>query len=292
VELRHVRTFLVLAEELHFGRTASRMHLAQSAVSQTIKALEAEVGATLFVRTRRSVALSSAGESFRVHASGAITELERAEVAARRAAAGQTGRLVVGMAMTTALTVVPRAIAAFRRERPNVEVTIVPGGSAAQIPALRNGTLDVGFMAVKEARGLELELVHRSRVVAALPVDHPLAGRKTIALERLAAESFVFLKRAADPPVYAWFAGRCREHGFEPKVVLEVEEVEMLLACVASGLGVTCVPENVVEFGFPGLSYVPIRPAIPSGIAAVWNPERPSEAARRLLELVRAERRT
>src|SRR3954467_2549726 len=120
MELRHVRVFLVLAEELHFGRTSTRLRVAQSAVSQTLKDLEHELGVVLLERTRRSVRITAAGESFREHASVALAALERAAVATKRAARGESGRLVLRFTLMSTLTALPRAVARFQDSFPEV----------------------------------------------------------------------------------------------------------------------------------------------------------------------------
>src|SRR4051812_26991066 len=133
MELRHLRVFRTLAEELHFGRTAARLHTAQSAISQTVKDLEAEVGAALFARTKRQVTLTAAGAALLTSARAALVEVERGCKNARRAADGQTGTLTLRYGMLASLTVLPRAVARFARAHPDVEVRVQPGGSADQL---------------------------------------------------------------------------------------------------------------------------------------------------------------
>jgi DNA-binding transcriptional LysR family regulator len=284
MELRHVRTFLVLAEELHFGRAAARMHVAQSAVSQTLRALEDELGVQLFVRSKRQVALAPAGHGFREHARRVLGELERAAAAARAAASGETGQLVVGLSLAAALTVVPRLIAQFRKRHPGVEVRIEPASSVEQLEMLRSGRCDLGFMPLNpELVGFASRLVEPSRLVALIPATHALARKKSLPWRALADQPLIFLRRSAEPRTYAAFERRCLAHGFAPRVVVEAGQVEILLGLVAAGVGLSCVPEFVARMRFPGVKAVPLEPPGRAGIIAVWHPETLSPPGQRFL---------
>jgi LysR family transcriptional regulator, benzoate and cis,cis-muconate-responsive activator of ben and cat genes len=291
MELREIRTFLTLAEELHFTRTAARLRVAQSAVSYAIKNLEQEIGAELVTRTKRSVRLTAAGESFRVRAARVLGELEQAAEESRRVARGQAGRLVLRFTLTSALTVVPRALARFQRAYPEVELDIQPGGTHEQLEALRLGRCDIGFVAFKRADApLHSEPVQRAPLVALVSSGHPLAGRKRLRLSDLANERFVFLKLASEPQVRGFFERHCRDAGFEPNIALEIEQLEVLLAMVAAGVGISCAPGFVRLLRFPGVAALPLTPRIMAGISAVWDPSRLSAAGQRFLAILREER--
>ena len=290
MELRHIRTCLVLAEELHFGRTATRLRLAQSAISQTIKVLEEDVGARLFARTKRQVALTEAGRRFVERAKEVIRGVERATAEARQVAAGDSGRLMLRFTLMSALTRLPRVVARFQRQHPHVQLHIEPGGTVDQLEALRAGRCDLGFMSLKKnLEPLATEVVEHSALVALLPSRHPLARRRAIKLEDLATEKMVFLKQASEPQVHGYFRRRCNEAGFEPNIVVEVEQVDVLLALVAAGVGVSCVPGFVRRLRFPGAVTVPLRPAVPAGISVVWDPTKLPPAGHRFLALLRAD---
>ena len=291
MELRHLRVFLALAEELHFGRTAARLRVAQSAISQTLKQLESELGTELLIRTKRHVSLSPAGRQFLEHARASLLELERGGVAARRAASGEIGKLVLRFTLMSALTVLPRTVAVFKRRYPEVQIDIGAGGSSEQLEALRRGTIDIGFMSFKRSLSdLETLVVERSPLVAVLPRHHVLAGRKALELHELAPYPFVFLKQDSEPEVRSRFRQRCALAGFEPEIVLEVDQLEALLAFVAAGVGVSCVPAFVARVKFAGLTSVPLKLEVMGGISAVWNPSTLPEAGRRFLELLQHER--
>jgi len=291
MELRQVRTFLVLAEELHFGRSAARLRVAQSAVSYALKGLESELGVELVTRSKRKVALTSAGESFRSHAAQSLQGLERAAVHARRAAQGEEGSLSLRFSFMAGLTILPRAIVRFQRSYPTVELRIEPGGTVEQLEAIRTGRCDLGFMAFqRDIAPLATELVQGAPLVALLPEDHRLARRKRIELAALATEGFVFLKNASEPELHARFRGRCAAAGFEPNIVFEIEHLEALLALIAAGVGVACVPGFVRTLGFPGVVLRPIEPEVATGISAVWDPRRLSAATGNFLTILREER--
>jgi DNA-binding transcriptional LysR family regulator len=292
MELRHVRVCLALAEELHFGRTAARLRVAQSAVSQTIKDLEEELGVALFQRSKRSVTITQAGEHYLASAREALQALERGVQASRAAAGGHAGRLRLRFTLMSGLTVLPRAIARFQRLYPKVEVTIAPGSSADLFAALESGDCHIGFVSLKkDVTPLATEVVERDDLVLLIPTHYGLGRRRSVGFRDLAAEKFIFLKRTSEPQVHAYFRRRCLDAGFEPNIVMEIEQVDVLLAVVAAGMGIACVPGLVRRLGFKGVKTVPITPRIDSGISAVWDPRTLPATGQRFLALLREEPR-
>jgi DNA-binding transcriptional LysR family regulator len=291
MELRQIRTFLVLAEELHFGRTAARLRVAQSAVSYTLKSLEQELGVELLARTKRKVSLTAAGESFRVQAAQSLQLLEQAGARAGRAARGEEGRLALRFSLITGLTILPRVVASFQHAYPEVDVHIEPGGSVEQLAAIRAGRCDIGFMPLKrDVEPLSAEVVEGAPAVAVVSTYHRLAARKRIQLAELAQEKFVFLRSASEPQLHLFLRRRCAAAGFEPKIAFEIDQLELLLALVASGVGVTVVSGLLRALAFPGLALLPLTPEIPTGISAVWDPLTLSAASRNFLTMLRQER--
>lgn len=292
MELRHLRVFVALSNELHFGRAATKLRIAQSAVSQTLMDLEAELGVELFARTKRSVALTSSGRQFVDYARGALAQVEQGALAARSAARGEDGELRLSFTLMSTLTPLPRVVAQFQSRYPRVRLNISQGGSVEQLEAIRQGRCDIGFMAFKrEIAPLASEVVSRNALVAVLPAHHGLARRRRLELGALAKEPFVFLKQRSEPEVYTRFLGQCARAGFEPNVILEVDQLEALLSFVAAGLGVSCTPNLIERLRFPGIKTVPLSPEIRGGISAVWRPERLPATATRFLEVMRSELR-
>lgn len=291
MELRDVNLFLAVCDELSFTRAALRLRVAQSAASQAVKRLEAEVGATLLARTKRRVTITEAGAEFRAGALSALTNLAGAADAARRTAQGQRGRLALRFGLLTTLTVVPQALARFKREYPAIELELESAGTAPQLEGLRLGQCDIGFVSFqRQLEGLVTEVVDRAPLVALLPARHRLASRARIPLRALADEDFVFLKSTSEPRVRQFFRERCRAAGFEPKVVVESEQLEVLLSLVAAGVGVCCLPGFVRGVHYRGVVALPLTPAILGGVSVVWNPETLSPAGHSFLNVLRAER--
>jgi len=290
MELRHVRTFLALAKELHFGRTATKLRVAQSAVSQTLRALEQELGVRLLERSKRQVSLTPAGVEYQEHARAALAQLDEGAAAAVQAASGEVGELRLSFTLMSALTVLPRVVTRFQRAHPRVRLVVTPGGSTEQLDAIRHGRCDVGFMAFKrDVEPLETLVVARAALVAVLPSRHHLSKRSSVELRELAAEPFIFLKQQSEPQIYEYFRAHCARAGFEPRFVMEVEHIEALLAFVAAGFGVSCVPSLVEQVRFRGIKTVPLALEVRGGISAVWAPQRVSPTATNFLKLLREE---
>jgi DNA-binding transcriptional LysR family regulator len=245
----------------------------------------------LLARTKRRVALTEAGAAYRARSSAALRELADAGVVARRTAAGLCGKLRVHFGFMTTLTVMPLALAQFTREYPDVELELQPAGTEPQIEALRLGRCDIGFMSVQHRlAGLMTEAVARAPLVALLPARHPLAARRRLPLSALAGEDFVFLNPASEPRVRGFFRERCLSAGFEPRVVMVSEQLEVLLALVAAGFGVSCLPALVRSLTFEGVVAVPLSPAILGGVSVVWDATTLSPAGHNFLEILRKQR--
>ena len=287
IELRHIRVFLALAEELHFGRTALRMHVAQSAISQTIRQLEEELGTSMFSRTRREVRLSRAGEAFRVHAQAMLRELEHGAEAARRAIEGTSGRLVIRCVLTAALSGLPELIARYRARYPGVVIDLADAGTTTQLELVRAGRCDLAIVPFQRSVApLAVREIAHGKLCAIVPRAHRYARRRSIALAALADEDLVFLRREVEPQTHRAFVGRCREAGFDPRIAIEVDQLEMMLGSVSAGLGVACISSFVSRLGFPGIVAIPITPTIATKICAVWDPQQLAPTAQRFLELI------
>lgn len=292
MELRHLRVAIVLAEELHFGRTGARLRIAQSGVSTLVKELEAELGASLFARTRRSVRLTAEGAAFVDGARRVLSELAQATATVHTAASGDGGRLAIRFVAMASLAGVPALIERFRRAHPTVAISAEPATSAEQIAALREGRCDVAFVPIAATKyrldGLAHHVIVRSPLVALLPAHHPLADRRWLRLAELAPERFAFLSEPSEPRLTRAFRQRCAEAGFDPEIVLEAEHTDVLVSFVAAGYAVAVVPALVSALGIPGIIAIPLRPAHHGGIAAVWNPAGLSPAGRKLVASLRS----
>jgi len=294
VELRHLRYFVAVAEERHFGRAAEHLHMAQPPLSQQIRRLEAELGVTLLHRTTRSVELAPAGEVLLVRAREILAAVDDASEDTRRAARGEFGRLAVGFTGSATYELLPKLAAALRTALPGV-VLDLRGEllTPAQVAGLLDGTLDLGLLRppVRE-RELAVEVVRREPLVAVLPQAHPLAAADAVPLEELASEPFVVYPSHFRSIVHDAVEEVCAAHGFLPRVALEVSETATLVSFVAAGLGVSLVPESVRHMTVRGAVY---RPLAGDGaaveLAVAWRRDEVTAVLERALEVVRGDLR-
>jgi DNA-binding transcriptional LysR family regulator len=249
MELRQIRSFLSIAETLHFGRTAELIHLSQPALSLQIRALEEEVGVRLFERNRRKTTLTAAGSAFRDEAAAALSQLEQAIRRARLAASGKLGLLRIGFVSTVGSEIVPNIIRQFRKSNPEVEFSLRNILTAEQVQMVERGSLDVGFlrMPVGEHSALDVVTVHREPFVLVVPSSHKLAKRKSVRLREVAGQDFVMYERTYAPGFHDLMYGIFRDARIVPNVSQTAVEIPMLLSLVASGMGITIAPLSVVK---------------------------------------------
>jgi len=249
MELRQIRSFLSIAETLHFGRTAELIHLSQPALSLQIRALEEELGVRLFERNRRKTTLTAAGVAFRDEAAAALSQLEQAIRRARLAASGKLGLLRIGFVSTVGSEIVPNIVRQFRKSNPQVEFSLRNILTAEQVQMLENGSLDVGFvrMPVGEHSALDVVTVHREPFVLVLPSSHKLSKRKSVRLREVAGQDFVMYERTYAPGFHDLMYGIFRDARIAPNVSQTAVEIPMLISLVASGIGITIMPASVVK---------------------------------------------
>jgi DNA-binding transcriptional LysR family regulator len=263
MELRHLRYFVAVAEELHFGRAATRLGIAQPPLSQQIRQLEQELGAALFTRTKRRVELTPAGRAFLEHSRQILAETERAKRVARRAGRGEIGRLAIGFVSSADLDVLPRALRVWHERFPDVEVELHALLTAAQVDALLRGRLDVGFIRLPiDQTSLVVESIRREPLVVALPERHPLARAARVRLADLASETMLLFARHTAPGYFDVFIGACRRAGFTPRV-LSPGSMQTNLALVSAGLGVSLMPASIRNLRRAGVVYRPLAPPVP-----------------------------
>lgn len=289
IELRHLRYFLAVAEELSFSRAAERLGIAQPPLSQQIQRLEALLGHELFARRPR-VRLTAAGEALLPAARRALEQVERGVEATQRAARGEVGRVTVGFAASMILSVLPEVVRAFRERCPEVELRLLELSSAAQVEALAEGRIDVAFLRepASAGPGLRFEPVREEPFVAVLPPEHPLARRRQVPLAALAAEPFVHFPRAIAPGLYDRVAALCREAGFAPRVVQEAHEWVTIVGLVEAGLGVSLVPESFRKLTWGEVAFRPLGPGrAASTITIGWRADDGDPAVEAFLSVAR-----
>jgi DNA-binding transcriptional LysR family regulator len=276
LELRHLRYFVTLAEELHFGRAAARLGIAQPPLSQQIQRLELVLGTRLFERTSRKVLLTDAGQALLVEARRVLAAAETAVEAARRAGRGESGELRVAFAATVMFLDLPRIIREFRGRYPSVHLDLREMPTGPQLVALRQGDIDIGF--VREPRedpALEIVTVMREPLRIAVNKRHPLAASPTLAVRDLAGEPFVLFPEELAPGLYAQVMGLCRSAGFLPNVIEESRELYTSVSLVEAGVGVSILPASVEKLGWRQVRYRAIpSAAAETRIAAAWRKDR------------------
>jgi DNA-binding transcriptional LysR family regulator len=285
LDLRLVEYFVAVAEELHFGRAAERLHIAQPSLSQQIRRLEAQVGAPLLARTSRRVALTPAGEAMLREGRRTLAQARRALEAAR--AAGRE-RIVVGFYGSAADVLLPRALEAFAAAEPAVSVSVreLLFGRVEEIVA---GEVDVAFTRLVPGQiDAEIEVLASEPRVVALPAAHPLAGRRAIRFEELQAERFIVnpaVAGEAAPP--RWLAEQ-RRHGLAGAVAARAASLPEILTLVAAGRGVCLVPEQAARANArPDLAFVAVTDADDAAVSLAWSAEHLRPAAERFLAVAR-----
>jgi DNA-binding transcriptional LysR family regulator len=247
-ELRHLRYFVAVAEELSFSRAARRLRMAQPPLSVAIRQLEAELGTELFRRSSRGVTLTEAGEILLAGARRTLAEAEGAVAAAKRAGAGELGSLRIGFSWSARFETLPRLGQAFRLQRPEVELLTEEMWNSRMAGALRDGSIDVAVALCPEIAGdLTYAPIRRERVVALVGTSHPVAGEQAVNLAGLANEEFVLFPRELAPRLYDSLVGICRQAGFEPTVRKESFHTGWELDVLADVPVVAVAPESVAR---------------------------------------------
>lgn len=246
IELRHLRYFIAVAEELHFGRAARRLHLAQPPLSQQIRKLEEILGCQLFLRTSRAVRLTAAGEAFLERARRTLRNVKDDMEEARGIGRGEQGLLRVGFISSAMLTAIPRTFGVYHGRFPKVQLQLFESYTASVMRSLLSGEIDVGILRDGgPSNGLQVEPIYSEPYVAVLPRQHPLAANKSITAAALRDEPFVFHTPSAGTRAFEKPMSLCEEHGFRPRIVQEAPQWLTLLRLVGAGLGVTIAPACV-----------------------------------------------
>jgi DNA-binding transcriptional LysR family regulator len=290
VELRHLRYFIAVAEELNFSRAAQRMHMAQPPLSAAIRQLERELGVDLFVRTTREVRLTDAGYAFLAGARRTLADADRAAEDARRAAAGELGRLRIAYSWSTRFQTLPALGRAFRSTHPEVELLAQEMWNARMPAAFNSGSIDIALSLCPEiAAELRLAPIRKERLVALLPEQHRLAREQAIPLSALAAEQFVVFPREIAPRLHDAFMAVFRRAGFEPRVRTESFHSNWDLGVLGEISAVAIAPQTVAG-GLPD-GIVPVEISEPSDAletCVVWRGDDTSATVAAFVEVARS----
>jgi DNA-binding transcriptional LysR family regulator len=260
MELRHLRYFVAVAEECHFGRAAGRLHVAQPPLSQTIKQLEFDIGVTLFTRTTRHVELTPAGVRYLERARAILAAVDTANEEAARVASGALGRVAIGFTGSATYDLLPSLARALRAEFPGIDLDLkCEMLTPAQVSGLLDKSLDLGFLRPPVRHpDIEVEVLRREALVAVLPASHPLADAPSVRLAALRDEPFITYLSQHRSVVFEAVLAACEQAGFVPSTAHEVGETSTLVSFVAAGLGVALVPASVRHLQITGARYLPL----------------------------------
>jgi DNA-binding transcriptional LysR family regulator len=293
MELRHLRYFVAVAEEMHFGRAAARLNIAQPPLSRQIRDLEREVGAPLFDRVPRGIELTPAGRAFLPEARLTLAQAERAQRTALRAAKGEIGRLRVGFVeAATYSSILPNVLGFFRMHLAQIGISLSEMSSVEQAEALRDGRIDLGILDSPPPdadRWLHVEAVYSDPLLVALPDAHPLAERTRFSLTDFAGDAFVLFPRSGAPRLYDDFIANCRSAGFSPRVVQQAAGWHTLAGLVGAGVGTGVVPRSLAGAQRPGILYRRARGlTVAVEMSAVWKKSDRSPVRERFVTALRA----
>ena len=287
MEIRWLEAFVAVAEELHFGRAATRLQLAQSPLSQTIRKLERELGVTLFDRSTRSVALTPAGGALLPHAHRVFEELELARQSTRAVSGVFYGTVSIGFSGALNHLTLPPLTRAVRQRYPEVTLKLVGRVMTRDgVEQVERGSLDLAFVALplEPSPLVRTRLIAREPLGVALPVDHALAGAPAVALVDLAGDGFITTPHALGSGLQEAGLQACVNAGFRPRVVQEITDPFMILTLVAAGVGVALVPTGVADVMPSGAVFVPLRGEPTHLLSALaWSAENPSAVLRAVL---------
>jgi len=269
MELRHLRYFTAVAEELHFTRAAARLGIGQPPLSQQIQQLEREIGTPLFLRLPRGIALTEAGAQFLDDARAILASADRAIDMARRLGRGERGAITVGFTASAVFhSYLPRAIRAFRDRYPDVRITLTESNTVTLLRGLRAGEVDVAFVRppyVLDAE-FESERVLDEPMLIALPPGHPLSRKRAVPIAELADEDFVLYPRPIGAGLYDAIQSACQRAGFAPRVIQEAPQMASIVSLVAAGVGISIVPAAMRHMGAQGIEYRPIKGDAPHAL--------------------------
>jgi DNA-binding transcriptional LysR family regulator len=289
MELRHLRYFAAVAEELHFGRAARRLHIAAPPLSQQIRNLEAELGVQLLARTKRRVRLTDVGRLFLEEARSTLAQADRAVRIVRRAGNGEIGQLAIGFVPAADLRVLPTVLPRFAKRFPDVQLILHLMNGALQVEALRGNRLHVGLLRLPvDDESLVVESILREPFVIALPERHRLTSYRRVPIRALTREPYIFFPRPLAPPLYDLIVSVCRQAGVILNVTHESDNMQTILSLIAAGLGVSLQPASIQHIQRKGVVYRPLRsPLLHAELGVAYKRDSDSAVLRAFLEVLR-----
>lgn len=273
MDLRQLRSFVILAEQLHFGKAAERLFITQPALSGSIRQLEEELKVKLFERNSKQVSLTPAGSTLLASATGLVSQAQRTLELGKALSEGLAGTLLVGFVGTMLFRGFAEMVQRFWERYPRIELRLQEMNSSDQLRLLGEGQLDAAFVNDCAApAGFAALPVATERFMACVPASSVLARRKSIAVKDLANEPFVLFRRGASTPYHNYIMTLCSGAGFQPRVKIEAMQLTSVAAFVASGAGVAILPESIAAMRLEGARFVPLKSVQPVRCAyLIWD---------------------
>ncbi|BAZ10771.1 LysR family transcriptional regulator [Calothrix sp. NIES-4071] len=289
MELRHLRYFVTVAEELHFGRAAERLQMAQPPLSHQIRQLEEELGVQLFYRTKRSVQLTEVGRLFLEEARQVLTQADQAVQIIQRASFGEVGRLALGFVGSATYSILPDALKTFRKRFPRIILSLHEMTTAEAVQALHAKRIHLGFVRSPiNDEELIIESFFKESFIVALPESHPLAQETKICLQMLANEPFILSPRHLGSGFYDQIIAMCQKSGFSPQVAQEAVQMQTIVSLVAAELGVAIVPSSMQNLQRVGVIYKVLAEENPQvELAMIWRRNETSPVLHKFLDTIR-----
>ena len=289
MEFRHLRYFLTLAEELHFGRAARRLSISQPPLSLNIQQLEASVGARLFIRNSKQVTLTAAGLAFVPAAQALLDQAAQAARHARDVGQGMAGSLAIGFSGTMLYSGLPGILERFQAQHPLLRLMLKELSSSEQLVELAHDRLDIGFVhTTRVPPELSQILVSSQALVGCLPARHRLAPQATLSLKALQGEPFAVVSRAVSPDYHERILGICSDAGFHPEIRYELRHWLSVVSLVSQGMGVALVPAALGRSAMAGTVFMPLdRATTPYDTHCLWKTALDNPALALFIQAVR-----
>lgn len=283
IDLKLLRYFLAVAEELHFGRAAARLNMSQPPLSTHIKELEQQLGTLLFIRHSRSVALTQAGKILMEESRRLLSNANQALARVEQIGRGEAGRIELGVIGTAMWGKMRPVMRRFMKDNPNVEVLFRENMPAMQMTMLERRELDAGIwrMATELSPGFTSLRLHESSFLVAMPEEHPLTACESIPLEALRNEYFVTMPSIHTD--WAFLQRVCLSAGFSPMIIREVREPQTVLAMISMGIGITLIADSYAQMNWPGVVFRPLEERIPADLYIVYDQLQATPALEKLV---------
>jgi DNA-binding transcriptional LysR family regulator len=290
MELRHLRYFVAVAEDLSFTKAAGKLHLAQPSLTRQIHNLEEELGVRLLNRSKSQVALTEEGRSFLADARRILALATESILAVQRLSRGEVGQLNIAYLPNFDFELLPETLRAFRQTFPHIALNLFDMTPAEQLRALEARKIDLGFVGLPppaSASAIQWESITQHRTVVVLPAKHPLARKRQLNLGELETMFFVGMSEKTHPGFREWLNRTCQQAGFTPRVLQDAELEPSLMTFVAEGLGVTLAREHIKKLPHPGVVFRRLSPAFKSDYCIAWSRNNDSRALQQYVEIVK-----